>query len=101
MSRTVETSCTLDLERTTERFHAHVELDGVEVGPGDTVLVHGAPGGVGEGQRIVCERRVTVRRAGWAARAFEKLRGRFAIVDLIETGFSPGRVAPPATRSTR
>ena len=96
MSRIVETRCTLDLERTNERFHAHVELDGVDVGPGDTVLVHGAPGDVGEGERIVCERRVTVRRAGWAARAFERLRGRFAIVDLIETGFSPG----PAPRAT-
>jgi hypothetical protein len=32
--RTVEVPCTLEIEHTPDSLHAHVELDGIEVGPG-------------------------------------------------------------------
>jgi hypothetical protein len=98
-SRVVTTRCTIDLERTPQRFHAHVELDGVDVEPGDVVFVHDAPGGVADGERVVVERRATVRRAGWIARTLERLRGRLAFAELIETGFSPGPAPRASPRS--
>jgi hypothetical protein len=35
-------ACTVDIENTAERLHAHVMLDGYEPGPGDEVIVHSA-----------------------------------------------------------
>jgi hypothetical protein len=32
--------CHIDMSNTSEFLYAHVDLDGVQVGPGDQVLVH-------------------------------------------------------------
>lgn len=90
-ARTVEVDCMVDVEQSPEWLHAHVELDGVEVRPGDRVLVHGAPTSVGFGQRQVRSCRATVRRAGPAARLWARFSAWFALTDLFEVGFSMRR----------
>ena len=86
--RTIETGCTVDVAQTAQTLHAHVELDGVAVGPGDTVIVHDAPATVGYGERLVCARRATVVRAGPLRRAWTRFSGGFALLSLFEVGFS-------------
>ena len=39
--RTFQVPCTVEIEHTAESLHAHVELEGVEAGPGDRVIVQG------------------------------------------------------------
>ena len=89
--RAVETRCTVDVAQTAEALHAHVVLEDVEIGPGDTVLIHDAPAAVDYGHRFVCARRATVVRAGLLARTWTRLTGGFALASLFEVGFS---VAP-------
>ena len=86
-ARTVEVACVVDVERSQEWLHAHVELDGIEERPGDSVLVHDAPAAVGFGERRVSRCRATVRRAGPAARAWARIGAWFALADLFEVGF--------------
>ena len=65
----VEVPCTIEIENTLDSLHAYVELEGVEVGPGDEVRVLDAPTQMPPyGERLVCERRATVVRAGWLDR---------------------------------
>jgi len=89
--RTVEVACLVDVEQSREWLHAHVELDGVEVRPGDRVLVHDAPATVGFGEQRVRSCRATIRRAGPAARFWTRFGAWFALTDLFEVGFSPRR----------
>jgi len=85
--RTRVVPCTLDLEATPERFHAHVALDGVEVEPGDEVLVHGAPASIARGARLRMESEATVHQASWPRRQWTRLTGRFAFYELYDVGF--------------
>ena len=39
--RTIEVPCTVDIEQTFDSLHAHASPEGVDVGPGDRVVVHG------------------------------------------------------------
>lgn len=87
----VEVPCTIDIERSFDSFHAYVELQGVEVGPGDEVLVHGAPTEIGWGEHLVCERTATVTRAGLFDRLWTKLTARLELTELYEVGFSDWR----------
>ena len=87
----VEVPCTIDIERSFDSFHAYVELEGVEVEPGDEVLVHGAPTEIGWGERLVCERTATVTRAGLFDRLWTKLTARLELTELYEVGFSDWR----------
>lgn len=89
--RTVEVPCTVDLEHTEDSLHAYVELDGVEVGPGDEVLVHDAPTTIGFGERKLHRRRATVRRAGPLERLWTRLTARLELTELYEVGFSSWR----------
>lgn len=89
--RTVEIACVVDVEQSREWLHAHVELDGVQVRPGDCVLVHGAPTTAGFGKRCVQHCRATVRHAGPAGRLWARLGAWFALTDLFEVGFSTRR----------
>ena len=79
--------------------HAHVELDGVDVGPGDEVLVHDAPAQVAYGEHLVCSRRATVTQAGWIGRLWTRATSRFEIAMLYEVSFSPGAVQRAPRRS--
>lgn len=87
----VEVPCTVDLEHTEDSLHAYVDLEGVEVGPGDEVLVHDPPTDIGFGQRIVCERHATVVQAGWLLRWWTRLTARLELTELYEVSFSSWR----------
>jgi hypothetical protein len=89
--RRIDVPCTVDLEQTTESLHAYVDLCGVEVGAGDKVIVHDAPTSVAFGERIVCERRATVVRAGPLDDLLARLTGYIEITQLYEVSFSDGR----------
>jgi hypothetical protein len=88
--RTVEVPCTVDVEHSFDSLHAYVDLDGIEVGPGDEVLVHGAPTEVPYGERVVVRRSATVLQAGPLGRLWTRLAARFELTDLYEVGFSDG-----------
>lgn len=85
--------CTVEIENSPETLHAHVELDGVEIGPGDEVIVHGAPTRVPFGEKIVARCHATVRRAGPFDRLKAKLDGYRELTELYEVGFSEGRAS--------
>jgi len=89
--REVEVPCTVDIEQSFDSLHAYVDLEGIEVGPGDEVIVHDAPTEVPFGERLVCERRATVRQATWLGRLWTKLTSRFELTELYEVGFSSWR----------
>ena len=91
--QTLEVPCVVDLEQTSESLHAYVELRGVEVGPGDQVIVHDAPTQVGFGQRRVVQRRATMLRAGVLRATGARLAGYLALTELYEVTFSDGRVS--------
>ena len=87
--KTVEVTCTLDVQNTFEALHAHVRLDGgVVVHPGDEVLVHGDPVAVPFGESRVIRRRATIRRAGPVQRLWTRLTGDFEFMELCEFSFS-------------
>lgn len=89
--RGIEVPCTVDIEQSFDSLHAHVDLLGIEVGPGDEVLVHDAPTKVGYGERIVVQRRATVVRAGWLERLWTRATARLELTELYEVGFSSWR----------
>jgi hypothetical protein len=92
MSRTIQTPCTIEIEQTHEHFHAHLALDGdIQIGPGDSVKVHGAPIRVAFGQKLVERRIATVVRANWLERLWTKLSARFEMKELYEVSFTPRR----------
>jgi hypothetical protein len=86
--RKVEVPCTVDIEHSFDSLHAYVELEGIEVGPGDEVLVHDAPTEVPFGERLVRECRAMVVQAGWLERLWTRLTGRLELTKLYEVGFS-------------
>jgi hypothetical protein len=63
-----------------EELYAHVVLEGVEIGPGDTVLVHEAPTRIAYGERIAIDRRATVVKAGWFKRLWARLSEPFWLI---------------------
>ena len=89
--RTVEVPCTVEVEQTPESLHAHAVPEDVDLRPGDVVLVHGAPGRIGFGDRVRIQGRATVVRAGPLRRAWTRLAGLFELTELYEVGFSPRR----------
>jgi hypothetical protein len=91
----IEVQCTVDLAQTPDMLHAHVDLCGVHIEPGDTVLVHEAPTHIPFGERQVVTRRATVIRAGILRRWWTRLTGRFEFSTLWDVGFSPDPL--PAT----
>ncbi|MDF1501856.1 hypothetical protein [Roseisolibacter sp. H3M3-2] len=85
--RRVEVPCTLELEATQERFHAHVHLEGVSPNEGDEVLVHGAPSRIAAGERRTMRAHATVHQASLPRRAWTRLIGTSEITGLYEVGF--------------
>lgn len=86
-ARRREVPCTVDLEMTHDHFHAHVDLAGVEVDPGDEVLVHNAPSRIAFGTVRTFESHATVQRASWLKRQLVRLTGGTEIHELYEVGF--------------
>jgi hypothetical protein len=90
---TIEVDCTVDIEQTADSFHAYVELQGVEAGPGDEVIVHDAPTYVAFGDHVICQRRATLRCAKWHDRVWAYVSGYMELAELFEVGFSGGRLS--------
>jgi hypothetical protein len=86
---TLEVACDVDIAQTPESFHAHAVPDGVDIRPGDVVMVHGVPAGVGFGEHLVCRTSATIRRAGLLERGWTQFTGLFEITGLYEVGFEP------------
>jgi hypothetical protein len=85
--------CTVEIEQTSETFHAHVILDGdIEIRPGDEVQVHDAPTDIKFGERIVVRRTATVVRAGVLEQLRARLEGYLELTELYEVSFSGRRV---------
>jgi len=90
--RRQDTPCTIEIEHSERSLHAHVELDGgLALEPGDRVRVHGAPIRVRFGETLILRREATVERAGWLERQWTKFTARFALSELYEVSFTPGR----------
>ncbi len=81
--------CFVDIEQTAESLHAHAIPEGVDIRPGDSVLVCGAPSRIGYGQRLIIECSATVTRAGIFGRFWTHLTAPFELVELFEVGFQP------------
>lgn len=90
-ARSIEVTCTVEVEGTADRLHAEVDLGGLPVGPGDEVMVHDAPTGPGPSGHLLCHRRATVVRAGPIQRLRAHLAGYLLLTELYEIGFSVGR----------
>jgi len=91
--RSIEVPCTVDLEQTTESFHAYVDIEGIEIRPGDMVIVHDAPTNVAFGDRLLCDRRATIVRAGLLGNIGARLKGYLELMELYEVSFSDGRAS--------
>ena len=89
----IDVPCVVEIADTEEAFHAHVILQGCEVGAGDSVLVHEAPVRVEPGTRMTFIRRATVVRAAWFDRLWTRLTSRFELTLLYEVSFTPQRIA--------
>lgn len=87
VTRRSDVTCTVDLEATHDHFHAHVDLNGVNVDPGDAVLVHGTPSRIPFGTVESFESTATVYRASWLKRQMVRLVGSTEISALYEVGF--------------
>jgi hypothetical protein len=87
-----EVPCIVDVENTADSLHAHVDLIGVEVGPGDTVIVYGAPETVPYGEKGIYRCRARVVRAGWIERLAVRATAYLGLTELYEVSFSDGRV---------
>jgi hypothetical protein len=85
----VEVSCLVDIEQTPEFLHAHAIPEGIDIRPGDTVIVHDAPTHVDFGERLTVRCRATVYRANWLQRNWTQLTGLLEFAELYEVGFSP------------
>lgn len=81
--------CTVDIEQTAESLHAHAIPEGVEIRPGDRVLVHGAPSGVSFGQHLTVQCTATVIRAGAFGRFRAQASGLLQLLELYDVGFEP------------
>ncbi len=84
--------CTVAIEASFENLYAHVELDGVAVGPGDTVRVLEAPA-TATGLPITYRRFAEVRHAGLFRRLLVRCGEPFRLLGLAAVGFS-GRELP-------
>ncbi|MBN9076101.1 MAG: hypothetical protein BGN87_12115 [Rhizobiales bacterium 65-79] len=86
----VDVPCTIEIEHTWESLHAHVELEGLTVEPGDEVHVHGDEIVVPFGERLKLRRTATVTRASAPERLWVRMTGDFEFMELLEFSFSSG-----------
>jgi hypothetical protein len=85
--RSVEVDCVVEIEQNSRYFQAHAVPENIDLRPGDTVLVHDAPGSIAFGQSLTVARRATVTRAGLLTRCWVRFTSLFALADLFEVGF--------------
>jgi hypothetical protein len=87
--RKIDVSCAVDIEQTPASFHAHAIPEGIDIQPGDIVVVHSVLDGVRFGERKSFRCRATVVRANWLGRAWARFGGLLALTELYEVGFEP------------
>lgn len=87
--REVEITCDVDIEKTFDSFHAYAVPDGIEINPGDIVMMHDIPYEIRFGEHIVTQCRATVYRANWFLRLWTQIAGMLEITELYEVGFQP------------
>ena len=88
----VEATCAVDIEKTQESFHAYTVPEGIEIRPGDQMVVHGVPTNIAFGDQFTMTCRATVLRAGWLERVWTKFSGFFELTELYEVGFAPKEI---------
>ena len=98
-ARTIEVSCTVDVEQTNDSLHAYVDLDGYEVGPGDEVTVLDPPTQVPFGERVVKRCRARVTQAGLFTRLWTPIAAHVELTGVYEVGFDPKE--EPAQKNER
>ncbi len=86
----IEAHCRVEIEKSPASFHAYAVPEGVEIRPGDEVLIHDAPIRVDFGESLSRECRMTVRRAGPIRRAWTRIASLFLLTHLYEVGFEAG-----------
>jgi hypothetical protein len=88
----------LDMANTWDDLYAHVELEGVDIGPGDAVKLHNAPVNLPYGQK----RQFTGKASYFKASSFKKwfitTFSRFEITMLYEVSFSSTRFSKQRAR---
>ncbi len=87
--RRIEVPCTIEIEQTPENLLAYTTPQGVDIGPGDRVLVHGAPANIKFGDRITVMGSATIIRANVFGRFWARVTGLLSLVELYEVGFEP------------
>ena len=85
----VEIECDVDLERSLDSFHAYAVPDGIDIAPGDQVVVHGLPSRLAFGENRRFRTRATVYRAGILRRLWTEFFSVFELTGLYEVGFLP------------
>jgi hypothetical protein len=85
--RRIVVPCLVDIEQTAESLHAHAIPEGIEIRPGDRVLVHGAPAGVLFGERVRLQCSATVIRANVFERMWTYASSFLEFTALYEVGF--------------
>jgi hypothetical protein len=84
-----EAPCEVTISHRFEELSAHVKfLNGAVVGPGDSVLVHGAEIMAPYGELVVEERIATITRASTVERLWTRATGDFEFMELCEFSFS-------------
>jgi hypothetical protein len=87
MAYRLDVPCTVEIEQSPQSFHAHAIPEGVELRPGDSVLVHNAPCHVDYGETLRVECTATVTRAGPLTRLWTQATAMLELTELFEVGF--------------
>ena len=82
----IDVPCLVDIEQTAQSLHAHAIPEGVDIRPGDQVMVHGAPSGVGYGEHVCLRCTATVLRAGILRRFWTRISSFLEFTALYEVG---------------
>ena len=85
--RRIKVPCTVEIEQTPESLHAHAIPEGIDIQPGDKVLIHGAPSRIGYGERVSVQCSATVIRATALGRLWTQITGLLEFTALYEVGF--------------
>jgi hypothetical protein len=81
--------CSVQIEQSPEYFFAYATPEGVDIGPGDRVIIHGAPSHIGYGESVTLQCTATVIRAGLFGRFWARVDGMLSLLQLFEVGFEP------------
>ncbi len=91
--RELDVPCTVEVEHSFDSLHAHAIPEGVELRPGDQVIIHGAPTNIAYGTVGSYPCRATVIRAGLFTRLWTQYSAIFELTELYHCGFEPKEAA--------